>query len=216
MFRESNSSLTRRVARTVWPLCVLCVAHGAPAMGAAVAPITFEGAHIGMSQADWRSLPPPSKLAPHAQPKCSNDPDTTGLTLTDTERYAGVVVCAYVDAWGKLSLPVAFTFDHKSPLDHLRYWFAGGRLTQIRAAVALDSFDTLNSNFTRTYGPPVKLVRDNVPSEIGPLPRVTETWSTPQGSIDLVDPILPNDEIGLRFVAASQDAPPHALKSARR
>jgi hypothetical protein len=166
-----------------------------------------------MSQAEWRALPPPGKLSPHAKATCSNDPDSAGLALTDMERSAGAVVCAYVDAWGKLTLPVGFAFDRKYQLDHLRYWFADGRLTQIRGGVSLDGFDALIGDFTHLYGQG-HLTRDSIKTEIGPLPRVTETWSTPQGSIELVDPILPTDEIGLRFAAANPDAPPHAVKNA--
>ncbi|HEX3366259.1 hypothetical protein [Phenylobacterium sp.] len=172
-----------------------------------------------MSQADWRTLPPPGKPSPHTKAKCSNDPDAAGLTLTDAERSARVVVCAYVDAWGTLSLPVGFTYDQKYPLDHLRYWFSGSRLTQIRATASLEAFAALIGDFTRRYGAPMKLVRDSIPSEIGPLPRVSETWSTPQGSIDLIDPTLPSDEIALRFTARGPVSPAgaaHSLKGASR
>jgi hypothetical protein len=97
----------------------------------------------------------------------------------------------------------------------LRYWFADGRLTQIHGAVSLDGFNALIGDFTHLYGAG-HLVRDNVKTEVGLLPRVTETWSTPQGSIELVDPTMPNDEIGLRFAATRPGAAPNAPKSVSR
>jgi hypothetical protein len=169
--------------------------------------MSFDGARLGMAKAEWKALPPPGKLSPHTRPTCSNDPDAAGLTLSDAERSAGVVVCAYVDAWGKLSLPVGFTFDQKYQLDHLRYWFADGRLTQIRADVSLDGFDALAGDFSRLYGPG-RLTRDTVKSEVGLLPRVTETWSAPQGSVELVDPVLPADEVGVRFSVSRPETAP--------
>lgn len=185
---------------------------GAARAGPAIA---FEGAQLGISQAEWRALAPPGRLSGHAKPTCSNDPAAAGLTLTTAEWAAGVVVCAYVDVWGKLSLPVGFTFDQKYRLDHLQYWFADGRLTEIHANVSLDGFDALIGTFTQLYGPAQRLVRDSVGSEIGPRPRVTESWSTPQGTVDLVDPVLPADEIGLRFASSGASVARHALKSTR-
>jgi hypothetical protein len=212
-----NDRLRRPVARPfIASLLVAAACLAGPVRASPAAEIVFEGARLGISQAEWNALPPPGKLSPHTKPTCSNDPDAAGLTLTAAERSAGVVVCAYVDAWGKLSLPVGFTFDQKYQLDHLRYWFAGGRLTQIRADVALDGFDALIGDFTRLYGPAARLVRDKVMMEVGPEPRITEFWTTPHGSIELVDPVEPANEIGLRFTSLSANAAPHALESARR
>ncbi|WP_329656468.1 hypothetical protein [Phenylobacterium sp.] len=202
--------------RALSPFLLAAAWLAGPVRASPAAGLAFEGARLGMSQVEWKALPPPGKLSPHAKPTCSNDPDAAGLALTDAERSAGVVVCAYVDAWGKFSLPVGFAFDQKYQIDHLRYWFADGRLTQIRADVSLDGFDALTGDFTRLYGPAARLTRDNVKTEAGLLPRVTESWSTPQGSIELIDPTLPADEIGLRFAASSSDTAPHPLKGSRR
>jgi hypothetical protein len=217
MKRVVSRDPTRRSCRIgeLIALMSLALSPGSPAHAALADGIAFEGARLGMSQAEWRALPAPGKLSPHTKPVCSNDPDAAGLTLTDAERSAGGVVCAYVDAWGKLSLPVSFTFDQKYQLDHLRYWFADDRLTQIRAGVSLDGFDALTGDFTRLYGA-CRLVRDRVKTEVGLLPRVTETWSTLQGSIELVDPTLPNDEIGLRFATTGAPTAPHTLKGISR
>jgi hypothetical protein len=186
-----------------------------PMEAVAASVIEFQGAQLGMSQADWRALPPPGQLSPHAKAGCSDDPDPTGVPMTAADRAAGRVVCAYVDTYGKLSLPVRFAFDKSYRLEHLRYAFSGGRLVEIRAEVSLAGYDALTRDFTQRYGAPVRVVRDSVKSEIGPLPRVLETWRTQEGDIELADPILPDDEIGIRFATGPALAP-SATKSASR
>jgi len=80
----------------------------------------------------------------------------------------------------------------------------------------LDGFDALIGDFARLYGPSVKLLRNSVKTEVDPLPRVTDAWSTPQGYIEFVDPTLPDDEIGLRLAAVRPATAPRSLKSASR
>ncbi len=211
MSRTFDPRLGGRPLRTIWP-CLLLLVWPSSTLGA---PLSFEGVQLGMSQAEWRAMPPPGPLSPHTKPKCSDDPDTTGLRLTEAERAAGVVVCAYVDVWGKFSLPVTLPLDQKYRLDHVRFWFSGGRLIEIRAAASLNGFDTLIGDFDRLYGHPVKLVRDSIKTDVGSFPRLSETWSPPQGSIELVDPVLPKDEIGLRVAAATRGSAPDSLKAAQ-
>ncbi len=201
----------RRLRRSALAVSVFAsiALHALRVLGAPTAPTIFQVAHLGMSQSAWKAMPPPGTLSPHTRPVCSDDPGAN-LTLTDVERSRGTVVCAYVDVWGKLSLPVAFTYDKVFRLDHLRYWFAKGRLVQIRGGLALDGYNAVIADFTRQYGPAIKLVRDIVNTELGPLPRVTQTWSTPRGAIELVDPTLPTDEIEIRLTAAKTGDPPGA------
>jgi hypothetical protein len=154
-----------------------------------------------MSQDAWKASPPPGPISPHTRALCSTDPDAARPSPTAAERRAGVVVCAYVDVYGRLSLPVSFALDGAYRLDHLRLWFAGGRLTEIHAGASLAAYNALVADFTKQYGPSTRLVRDNVPTEAGRLPRVTQAWSVPGGSVELIDPVLPADEIGVRLVA---------------
>ncbi|THD61537.1 hypothetical protein [Phenylobacterium sp.] len=156
------------------------------------------------------------QLSPNTRAVCSDNIGHDGLAPTAAERDAGLVVCAYVDAIGKLNLPVTFPFDENYRLDRLRYGFANGRLVQIAAEISLDGYDALVRDFTQRYGPSVRLVRDTVKSEIGALPRVTQAWSAPEGSIEIVDPVLPEDEIGVRFAAGPRSSAAPIPATARR
>jgi hypothetical protein len=171
------------------------------AQSAPPAAIDFEATPLGISRADWRTRPPPGAVSSNTKPACSDDPGGVGLTPTAAERKAHMVICAYVDAYGGRALPVAFAIDKASKLDHLRYGFVGDRLVQIRAEASLDAYDALVGELTHRYGAPGATVRDTVKSEIGALPRVILTWTTPTGSIRLRDPVLPRDKISLEFGA---------------
>jgi hypothetical protein len=174
------------------------VAHGAPG-----APLSFQGAQIGMSRESWDTMQPPGPVSSHTKRACSDEAGTGSPAPTPAEQSAGLVVCTYVDIWGRLHLPVRFPYGANYRVDHLRYGFANDRLIEIRCAVGLDAFNAIVGDFTKRYGRPIGLQRDRVKSELGPLPRVRETWSLPQGSIELIDPILPDDEIGVRLTSLS-------------
>ncbi|MFI4963756.1 MAG: hypothetical protein ACHP9T_00175 [Caulobacterales bacterium] len=214
MKRDTSFGRAAGMGWTTGALALLAVGllPAAPARGAMQPAIEFEGARLGMTEAAWKAMPPPGRLSPHARPACSNDAGgAPGLTQAAVRQSAGPVVCAYVDAYGKLSLPEAFTLDAKYRVDQMTVSFANDRLVEIRCNASTDAYDALVHDFQARYGPTAKLVRDKVRTEIGLLPRVTQTWSTPAGAIQLVDPTPPYTELSLRFTAG-----PQLLKTARR
>jgi hypothetical protein len=169
-----------------------------------------------MSRTEWRAMPPPGPIPPHATATCSDDPDPKGLALTGAEPSQGAVVCGYVDAYGARRLPVTFSFDGAYRLNSLRFWFEDGRLARIGASVSLDGYDALVGDFTRRYGPSQSLVRDTVRTEIGPLPRVVQTWAIPSGSIVIVDPAMPENLIRVTLSAKALQPGSNRPKIARR
>jgi hypothetical protein len=165
---------------------------------AATAPLAFEGVELGATVAAWRSLKPPGPIPIHARQVCSSDPGASGqLNLAGAP--PGAVVCGYVDTYGATRVAVSFPW-RKYRMDHLRYVFEGGRLTQVRALIDNDAFEALAADFDRDYGPAKRIVRDTVASEIGRRPRVTETWATPHGVVEVVDPVPPFLKLSVRMM----------------
>jgi hypothetical protein len=171
------------------------------AMGAT--PLSFEGIELGTTEAAWRALKPPGPTPQHARRACSDDPDGAAAGLKADGLPSGAVVCGMVDVYGRYRLPVTFPWRRQYQVDHLRFVFQHGRLSEIRALLPDDAFDALMANFKQSYGPPSKTVRDFVPAEIGKLPRLTQTWTLPQGHIELIDPATPG-KLSVRLSAPTR------------
>ena len=225
---EQNPGETRRRATVVKPstrlplgsapalaTALLCGALPLGALAAASPPLTFKGASLGMSLAAWRAMPPPGKLTPNVRAICSSDTDAagSGLAPTPEQRKAGVVVCAYLSRYGRFSFPEHFPLDDHYRTTRLRYVFKGDRLIEIRCRAPVNAYLPLQARLKARYGPAGKLVRDQVSTSAGRLPRVTQTWSTAKGSVELTDPVPPFSDLGLRFVASG--TPPAAGSPAR-
>jgi hypothetical protein len=184
-------------------LGIACLAGGLAlaSSGRAAAPLSFEAIELGTSEATWRALKPPQPIPVHARRACSDDRNAKadGLDLAGLPKNA--VVCGYVDVYGGIRLPVPFRWDGAYRLDHLRYVFEGGRLSEIQAQIADDAFEDLAAQFQADYGPPSRIVRDTTAGEIGPRPRVVETWTTPQGVAEIVDPAGAPDTLSVRVAA---------------
>lgn len=211
-----------RIARG-WPLLALacCAAqavHPTEARAATTTAIAFKGAQLGMTEAAWKALAPPGPVSPNARPACTDDPGGAppGLTLTPAERSAGAVACAYLSTYGRVSLPQSFVLDGKYRLTGLRFSFVDGRLAQIRCRTSTDAYSALVADFNGRYGPAAKLIRDNVRTELGRIPRVVQTWSTPTGSVVMTDPVPPYTELGLTFSAGAPKTPAERPKIATR
>lgn len=73
----------------------------------------------------------------------------------------------------------------------LQYVFDRSRLSAIRFRAPIDAFSDAVAILEGKYGPPTGIVRDTVRTPDGRLARVTETWRTAGGEIQLVDPVPP-------------------------
>ncbi|HEY1928534.1 MAG TPA: hypothetical protein VGG92_13790 [Caulobacteraceae bacterium] len=213
---RSRSKDDRLPGRRSLRLAIVSLATAFTVAGAsrAAVPLSFEAVELGTSEATWRALKPPQPIPVHAWRACSDDRDAKadGLELAGLPK--GAVVCGYVDVYGGTRLPVPFQWDGGYRLDHLRYVFEGGRLSEIRALIANDAFDDLVAQFKAAYGPPTRTVRDTMASEVGPLPRVVETWTTSQGLAEIVDPAGPPDRLSVRIAASRANAKGAVLSAA--
>jgi hypothetical protein len=163
----------------------------APASACAATPLSFNGAQLGISLAEWRSLAPPPGAGPDALPSCTDDPHVSTIApnpLGATRRDSNVVTCAYVDRFGQMALPHAVRLDAAYSVDDLRYRFDHGRLVEIRFRASIDAFSDVMAMLKRQRGPPTATIRDEVRTPNGRSARVTEMWRTAGGAIMLVDP----------------------------
>lgn len=160
---------------------------GAAAAAPAPAGLDFAGMSLGMTLQAWKAAPIPGSPSPGIQPVCSDHPIGTGLIAA--ARQADITVCTYQKRYGRFSLPQAIALGPKVQAKQMRFTFTGGRLTGINYQTSVDVFSDLTARLTKRYGPPAKLVRDNIKTELGSFPRVRETWNTPRGLIQLVDPV---------------------------
>lgn len=175
--------------RTVGLAAVLAVPLAAPTVSAAAAaPLAFQGVELGTTEAAWRALKIPAPNSAHAQRACSDDKAGAAAGLTADGLPKGAVLCGVVDIYGRYRLPVSFSWRRQYPVDHLRFVFRRSRLSEIRAMLPEDAFDALMADFKRSYGAPSHTTRDRVRTAMGKLPRVIQTWTLPQGRIELVDP----------------------------
>jgi len=182
----------------------MAVAPASVAAATADPPLAFVGVPLGTSEAAWRALKPPGPIPAHARRLCSDDPAGAAAGLKPDG--PGAVVCGAVDDYGKIAVPVAFTWQGKYPLEQLRFVFVGGRLSEIRAQLPADAFDDVMARLDRVYGPATHEVRDDLRTKIGRIPRVTETWVRAAGRIDLVDPAVPG-KLSLRITASKAATP---------
>jgi hypothetical protein len=163
-----------------------------------------------MSLADWRTMPPPAALDKGVIAACSNDPGGPAATLKPTpeEQRAGVVVCGYVSRVGRFSFPQPFALQGRFRTTDVRYDFQNSSLTKIECDASVDAYDALVAKLKGQYGAASRLVRDHVTTELGELPRVTQTWVTPRGVVELKDPVAPFSQLSLIVAAhATRGAP---------
>lgn len=172
-------------------LLLVGAASIAPGVGSAATPLSFEGAQLGMTVGEWRSLAPPEGAGPDALPACSNDRriEAVGANpLSATEAASGVVTCAYVSQFGHTVLTHSVELDARYRASDVKYLFDHGRLTEIRFSAPIDAFSDVMAMLKRECGPPTATQRDQIRTVDGRFPRVTQTWRVPGGAIKLVDP----------------------------
>ncbi len=170
--------------------------------------LDLAGVHLGMTRQAWKTLKFPGATSARVEPVCSDEPATAtgGLLPAGTDLKAGVVVCGYLSRYGRYYLPQVISLGLRLQARHLRFTFVNGRLSSMEYRASVDAFNDLTARLTARYGPPTKLVRDTVRTELGAFPRVRQTWRTSRGQIELVDPVQPFTDLSVRLAAPGQPA----------
>jgi hypothetical protein len=159
----------------------------APAKGATSPFVTLNAARLGMSLQAWRALPP-AGAAPGAPPSCAAQPS------------ARIVTCTYASKVGRYVLPNAVPLDRTYQATDIRYVFDGGRLSEVAFRSSVDAYNDLTAVLDKDYGPPTRTAQDQVRSEIGPLRRVRQAWTTPTAQVLLVDPSADPTKLGVTIL----------------
>jgi hypothetical protein len=189
------------------PFCLALVLASGQVQGeaatAAPDPLAIQNVHLGMSLEAWKALPFPGAPSNHVQPICTDDAvgEAGGLLPTASPRVAGTVVCGYFSRYGRFNLPKAIALGPGIEAEWVGFDFLGGRLSSIDYRTSADVYDDLLAGLTARFGPPSRGMEDDVRTGIGLVPRVRQTWNTPQGVITLVDPVQPFTQIGIRLSA---------------
>jgi hypothetical protein len=185
--------------------CALAAAAPDPAAG----PLSFLGAYVGMPQHAWATLPPPGRRAAEAQcapPTGSGPRERTGGPSSDAA--VAPVTCAYVRRFGRFSLPVTVRLSNGLLATHLRYTFQDGRLQRITYQISVDAYDRLIADLHARLGAADSVRRDSIRTAHGVLPRVSQTWRTPMGAVQIVDPVPPYAQLQVSLSARDRAAQP--------
>lgn len=168
--------------------------------------LDLAGVHLGMALQAWKALKFPGATSARVGPVCSDEPAvaTDRLLPAATDLKAGVVICGYLSRYGRFRLPQTINLGPTLQARHLRFTFVSGRLSSIEYRASVDAFDDITARLTARFGPPNKLARDSVRTELGAFPRVREIWSTSRGQIELVDPVPPYTDLSVRLGAPGQ------------
>lgn len=168
----------------------------------AAGPLSFLGAYVGMSREAWAALPPPGGRA--AEIRCTAPAASgqlNGAAAPDPAPAAGPITCAYIRRFGRYALPVTVRLSNGLFATHLRYTFQGGRLQRIAYRMSVDAYDRLTADLHARLGNASGVRRDSVPTAHGLLPRVSRTWRTPAGAVQIVDPVSPYVQLQVRLCA---------------
>lgn len=200
----------------VCPLLVLLAmgaalaAGSADASGPTVPPLAFDGAKLGMSQAEWESLRPPAGVGLTAVPTCAPVrralPDHA-LSLGVRSGATGSVACDYAARFGHYVLPHSFRLDSRFRANGLRYLFVGGRLREIDFRTSIDAFNDVTAMLKQSFGAPKTLVRDRLRTADGQRQSVRMTWRLPVGEVTLTDPSPNPVQLSVRFAESSPAGP---------
>jgi hypothetical protein len=168
---------------------------------------SFDGAALGMSISDWKALSPPAGVGSDAAPTCVPVTGTghlPGPPLSAVSRPTDEEACAYDSRFGHDVLPHSIRLDARYRASGLRYLFVAGRLDEIDFDASVDAYSDVMAMLKQDFGAPTRTVRDSVRTSMGPFPRVRQTWRTPGGDINLVDPALDPVQLSVRFTAVGQ------------
>jgi hypothetical protein len=181
----------------------LAAAHLTSTSPRTTGPLSFDGAKLGMTVGEWRSLAPPPGVGPAAAADCGS-----GIVaalreerIAATPPSPGRLTCAYGERFGDDILLHSAKFDDRYRLDGLRYRFVGGRLSEIDFSASIDAYNDIAAKLTHDYGPPATTVRDVMRTPARRFPRVRQTWRAPGGDISLTDPTDDPLRLGVRIAS---------------
>jgi hypothetical protein len=203
-----------RVRKSAWrrKSAVLCTALAASmaALGAGraaePAPLSFDGAKLGMAISDWKSLAPPPGVGPDAGPVCTPVNQVVkpnGQALAAALRPTDLQACGYDARFGHVVLPHSIRLDQRYRATGVRYLFEHGRLGEIDFTASIDAYNDVMAMLDRAYGPPSLTTRDWTRTSMGRVPRVRQTWRTAAGAVILVDPSADPVQLRVQFAGAS-------------
>ena len=204
--RRNLRPTARLGAATLGAICAASLAGALIPYRASAAtgpdPMAFKGVQLGMSLDAWKSVPFPGLSPGRVLPVCSDRPGAaSGLLSTSSAQKAGVVVCAYFSQYGRFTLPEPVALGPRIQAKRLRFTFQAHRLASIEYQTSTDRYDDLTARLNALYGPPTTLIRETIKTEAGPFARVRQTWKSPQGQIELIDPVQPYTDLSLRLTS---------------
>jgi len=139
----------------------------------------FRGARLGMTVEEWKSLTPPEQLFRKAEPTCSSESGQSWVTLTETEKKAGIVECAYTYPF----LGIRARTGQKvgdAEITGATYYFFKNRLYQIELIATEDALRPIRKGLTSKYGPPAFEDTGSIQNRAGAtFPQIKLGWARP-------------------------------------
>jgi hypothetical protein len=178
------------LAALILASAVPAAAWAAATPGTSPAPeskLTFNGAHLGMTLEQWKSLPISGGNSSHVELVCTDDLGRN--PKSGQASGAGAVVCSRVVRYRGTalmqSIPFLSSYRARSP----KYYFADGRLSKIDFLVSVDAFNTLDAMFTKKLDvqPATDRIVDKYSDGVK-FDRVERIWALPDIKVKIVDP----------------------------
>jgi hypothetical protein len=177
----------------------------APVRSTAAAPLSFEGAVLGMTLGAWKSLSPPPGVGPTAAADCG--PGVVAALranrIAAATPDAGEATCAYDARFGDAVLLHSAKLDDHDRIEALRYRFTDGRLSEIDFTASVDAYNDIVARLTHDYGPPSRTDRGSVRTSVRRFAQVQKTWSAAGGVVTLTDPTDNPLRLSVRIAGAS-------------
>lgn len=201
-------------------MILAAIAAGAPSAGLpathlaappqAAGALSFDGATLGMTLGEWRSLAPPPGVGSSGAADCG--PGIVAALRREQIAAAPLVkdqtICGYDTRFGADVLLHSARFGVHYRIDGLRYRFAGGRLREIDFTASIDAYNNIVARLTREYGAPAVTVRDEMRTGAGRFPRVRRIWRASGGVVTLTDPTDDPLRLSVRIASVPADDQP--------
>ena len=176
-----------------------------PVAAQSAGPLSFDGAHLGMTLGEWRALAPPPGVGPTAAADCG--PGIVAAlreARVTTTASTGQTVCAYDARFGDDVLLHSAKLDDHYRIDALRYRFTDGRLSEVDFTASVDAYNDIVARLTHDYGQPTSTVRDFTRIADGRFAEVRQTWRADGGVVTLTDPTSNPLRLSVRIAQGAQ------------
>ncbi|HWF76538.1 MAG TPA: hypothetical protein VN694_05110 [Caulobacteraceae bacterium] len=184
----------------------LTTAAPPPITPQAAGPLSFDGAHLGMTIGEWRALAPPPGVGPTAAADCGPGilAALREARVTTAAQGTGQTVCAYDARFGDDVLLHSAKLDDRYRIDALRYRFIGGRLSEVDFTASVDAYNDIVAKLTHDYGRPTSTVRGFTRTSDGRFAEVRQTWRADGGVVTLTDPTYNPLRLSVRIAEGVQ------------